>query len=137
MNTPSQELPAVNPSAADPEPAKGNGETGERGERGAPGADADPAGPPPWAEELLRLLREHGERLDRQGERLGRVEADLRRLTANLTVLGNAYRVQAQELTLIRRNCPQCLPEPEAPEGEEAPTDPGTAAARGRLRPGE
>lgn len=108
MHTPSREMPAVRlaADAGDPGPGEIEPDETDLGE-----VEPDP-GAPDWAREILRLLREHGARLDR-------IESDLRRQSADIRILGNAYRVQAQELTLIRRNCPGCVEDRTSGDGAD------------------
>lgn len=89
--TPSTELHAVK---QEPEPANGDGTPLEQ-------RKTDPEAEPPWVAELRRMLEE-------QGERIATIEKRLGNLDGSLTVLGNAYKVQAQELQLLRQACPAC-----------------------------
>lgn len=84
--TPSTELHAVQ---QEPEPANGDG------------APLEQQSEPPWVNELRALLHD-------QTTRLGAIERRLKNLDGSLAVLGNSYKVQAQELQLLRVACPAC-----------------------------
>lgn len=96
--TPSTELHAVKP-----EPPNGNDGTPANRT-----SDPDKQPEPPWVEELRRLLQDQGKQLDDQGERIAAIEKRLQHLDGSLGVLANSYKVQSQELQLLRQACPSC-----------------------------
>jgi hypothetical protein len=83
--TPSTEVRAVQ------QPANG----------GSQEAGADTSGEPSWVGELRGMLTD-------QGERIAKIEKRLQHLDGSLGVLANSYKVQSQELQLLRQACPAC-----------------------------
>jgi hypothetical protein len=68
---------------------------------GSQEAAADTSGEPAWVDELRGMLQD-------QGERIAKIEKRLQHLDGSFGVLANSYKIQAQELQLLRQACPAC-----------------------------